>query len=143
MEKRIVLSERDAMRLRALIKQQTLATAQDREMLLDLREEMERAWIVDEEHLPDDAVALDSRVVVRDLETSARSVYTLVSPAHVDVAHGRVSVLAPLGIALLGYRTGDVVEWQMPGGWRRLRIEVVEQVRTSPDLPPHPDRIAA
>jgi|ADGO01.1.fsa_nt_gi Transcription elongation factor len=147
MEKRIVLSRHDAARLRALISQQRMPTEADRETLLDLRNELDRASIVDDEHLPNDVVALDSRVLVRDLETGKSRVYTLVSPLQADLSQGRISVLAPLGTALLGYRVGDEVEWNMPGGLRRLRIEAVLQSTDSPDGPPSPthprDRIAA
>ena len=60
-----------------------------------------------------------------DLSSGERREYTLTYPAEADVAAGRISVLAPLGTALLGYREGDEFEWQMPGGLRRLRIEKV------------------
>ncbi len=146
MEKRIVLSRHDAARLRALISHQRMLTDADRETLLDLREEIDRAFIVEDDRLPEDAVALDSRVLVRDLATGKSRVYTLVSPSQADLTDGRVSVLAPLGTALLGYRTGDEVEWNMPGGWRRLRIEAVLHDSRSPDGPPthpSPDRLAA
>lgn len=131
MEKRIVLSKRDQMRLRGLIANQHSLTAQDRETLLDLQAEMERALIVDAGDLSEDVVALDSQVLVRDTTTGLCSAYTVVSPSQADLANGRVSVLAPLGTALLGYRSGDEVEWWMPGGLRRLKIEAVLQAEDS------------
>lgn len=135
MDKRIVLSKRDVMRLRALFGRTHSLSAMDRENLLDLQQEVERAVIVEDEQLPEDVVALDSRVLVRDVESGVCSVYTLVSPSQADLSNGRVSVLAPLGTALLGFRRGDEVEWWMPGGWRRLRIEAVMQSERSPDRP--------
>jgi regulator of nucleoside diphosphate kinase len=51
--------------------------------------------------------------------------YELVYPADADMAHGRLSVLAPVGTAILGYRRGDVIEWPVPAGLRRLRVEEV------------------
>ena len=60
-----------------------------------------------------------------DLTGSSRREITLVYPHEAEAASGRISVLAPLGTALLGYREGDEVEWLMPGGMRRLRIESV------------------
>ena len=66
-----------------------------------------------------------SRVRVRDLETGKMSVYTIVTPMDADVAARRISVLAPMGTALLGYRAGDTVEWRMPGGRRRLLVEEI------------------
>jgi regulator of nucleoside diphosphate kinase len=103
------------------------AAARDREHFLDLREELEQARIVDVEEIPADVVTLHSEVCVRDNDTGVSAVYTVVLPAEANLASGRVSVLAPLGTALLGYREGDYIEWQMPGGVRRLRIQRVRQ----------------
>jgi regulator of nucleoside diphosphate kinase len=64
-------------------------------------------------------------VQVRDLDSGVRRVYTLVLPSQADVTRGSISILAPLGTALLGYRAGDEVEWRMPGGPVRLTIEEV------------------
>lgn len=145
MDKRIVLSKQDLLRLRALLGTYASLSAMDRENLLDLRDEIERAAIVEMEQLPADVVTLDSSVRVRDIETNLRTTYQLVLPSQANLANGRVSVLAPLGTALLGFREGDEVEWTMPGGLRRLRIEAVMQADKSPDDPVHGsgDRIAA
>jgi regulator of nucleoside diphosphate kinase len=64
-------------------------------------------------------------VRIRDLESGLQGDYTLVYPWEADVDSNRVSVLAPLGTALLGYREGDQIEWHMPGGMRRLRVEKI------------------
>jgi regulator of nucleoside diphosphate kinase len=65
-------------------------------------------------------------VRILDLSNGTRQELTLVGPAEANVSARRISVLAPLGTALLGYREGDEVEWLMPGGVRRLRIESVQ-----------------
>ena len=127
---RIVVTQPDLERLRAILGSRS-GSQHDREHLLDLREELDQARIVGEEEVSADVVTLQSKVRVRDRETGTPTDYTLVSPAHADVRSGHVSVLAPLGTALLGYREGDEVEWQMPGGVRRLRIERVRQPQQS------------
>ena len=99
----------------------------DREYLLDLREEIEQARIVDAAELPAKVITLHSEVRVRDSDTGVSSAYTVVPPAQADLTAGHVSVLAPLGTALLGNREGDEIEWQMPGGRRRLQIVKVRQ----------------
>jgi regulator of nucleoside diphosphate kinase len=110
-------------------------SARDREHLLDLRDELEQARVVGAEEIPADVVMLQSEVRVRDRETGIARDYILVPPGQADVRSGHVSVLAPLGTALLGYREGDEVEWRMPGGVRRLQIERVSQPdRLGPDL---------
>lgn len=145
MDKRIVLSKQDLLRLRALFGTYASLSVMDRENLLDLKAEIERAAIVEMEQLPADVVTLDSRVQVRDVETNLRTTYQLVLPSQANLANGRVSVLAPLGTALLGFRAGDEVEWTMPGGLRRMRIESVTQAEKSPDdpVPGSRERIAA
>ena len=125
---RIVITRSDLERLRAILGSPG-KSAHDSEHLLDLRDELERAQVVSEEEMPSDVVTLQSQVRVRDRETGMVSIYTIVSPAQAHVSSGHVSVLAPLGTALLGYRKGDEIEWQMPGGVRRLWIEGVTQAQ--------------
>lgn len=136
METRITLSRPDLLWLRTLLGTRARTAVVDREHLLDLQDELERAVVVEAGSLPADVVALASSVTVLDVESGVHSEYTLVLPAQADVAEGRISVLAPLGTALLGYRVGDVVEWRMPGGLRRLRIEAVKHAQHLDDGPP-------
>ena len=73
--------------------------------------------------------------VVRDLDTDEVDTYTLVYPDRADIANQRLSVLAPIGTAILGYRVGDEVSWQVPAGWRRLRVdEVLFQPERNPSV---------
>jgi regulator of nucleoside diphosphate kinase len=97
----------------------------DREDLALLGEELERAVEVEPEAMPADVVTLNSTVRVTDLETSAAMDYTVVMPGEANYDAGRISVLAPLGTALLGYRVGDEIEWEVPRGVRRIRIDAV------------------
>ena len=128
---RIVVTGSDLKRLRAILGSRGISV-RDREHLLDLSVELDRAHVVRDDEVPADVVTLQSQVRVRDPETGMPSNYTVVSPAQADVSSGHVSVLAPLGTALLGYREGDEVEWQMPGGIRRLWIERVIQPQPLP-----------
>ncbi|TWU40076.1 Regulator of nucleoside diphosphate kinase [Novipirellula aureliae] len=64
-----------------------------------------------------------STVRVRDLKEREEDVYTLVYPRDAKLAEGKISILAPIGTALLGYRVGDIVRWEVPGGPTRLKIE--------------------
>jgi regulator of nucleoside diphosphate kinase len=123
---RIIVTRSDLKRLRGILGSHS-KSVRDTEHLLDLSDELDRAQVVSEGEMPSDVVTLQSQVRVRDRETGMVSNYTLVSPAQADLSSGRVSVVAPLGTALLGYREGDEVEWQMPGGVRRLWIERVMQ----------------
>jgi regulator of nucleoside diphosphate kinase len=112
--------------LRGLLSARNGAT-HDQEHLEDLRVELERALVLDPGRLSPSVVTMHAAVRVRDLESGHRHELTLVNPSEANVSAGRISVLAPLGTALLGYREGDVVERVMPGGPRRLLIEEVRQ----------------
>jgi regulator of nucleoside diphosphate kinase len=119
----IVIGEADARRLSLLLEDG--APQRDAPHLLELREELERAVIVQSDELPHDVITMQARASVLDLASGARQHLQLVYPHEADPSRGLISVLAPLGTALLGYRAGDEVSWSSPGGPRRLRIENV------------------
>lgn len=123
-KKSVVITDSDARVLRNLLAKRA-TTRHDSEHLHELALELDRAIVLEHDELPHNVVTLNKQIEVLDLETGQRHEITLVSPAEADVTARRISVLAPLGTALLGYREGDEVEWLMPGGLRRLRIEHV------------------
>ena len=88
-----------------------------------LEEELERAETVTPEEVPADVITMRSKVRLRDLDTGEQMVYTLVFPSEANFDEGKISVLAPVGTALLGYRVGDAIEWEVPSGRRRLKVE--------------------
>jgi regulator of nucleoside diphosphate kinase len=79
-----------------------------------------------------------STVHIRDLESNEEEHYTLVQPYEADVVRNRLSVLAPIGTALLGYRVGDIVQWKVPSGTTRLKI--VEVFPPASELQGQPER---
>jgi regulator of nucleoside diphosphate kinase len=68
---------------------------------------------------------MNSEILYEDITTTQRRHVRLVYPSEANTTDGRVSVLAPLGCALLGLRVGQEIDWQMPGGPRRLRVLAV------------------
>ena len=68
---------------------------------------------------------MNSSVRLRDLDSGETEGYELVEPTDADMTFDRISVLAPIGTAILGYRLGDVIEWPVPAGLRRLRVEEI------------------
>ncbi|HOQ29406.1 MAG TPA: GreA/GreB family elongation factor, partial [Armatimonadota bacterium] len=74
---------------------------------------------------PPDVITMDSQVQLEDLDTGQEMVCTLVFPEDADASQGKISVLAPIGMAMLGYRVGDVFEWQVPSRKRRLLVKAV------------------
>lgn len=90
-----------------------------------LERELGRAVVVPPEQVPGTIVTMNSRAIVLDLDTQERRELTLVFPAAANIDAGLVSVLAPLGTALLGSREGSELSWHTPRGERRLRVERV------------------
>lgn len=123
--RRIHITRSDLERLRGIVEIRRGASRMDEAHLDALEEELDRAEIVEERDLPPDVVTMRSRVRVRDAATGDEAVYTLSFPAEADLTKGRLSVLAPIGTALLGYRQGDVVESPTPGGMRTLEVAAV------------------
>jgi regulator of nucleoside diphosphate kinase len=99
------------------------AAHENRVEIEDLERELERGIEVDSTDVASDVVTMNSTVRVTDLDANTTHLYTIVFPSDADFDKGRISILSPLGTALLGYRAGDVVTWEMPRGTRRLRIE--------------------
>lgn len=123
----IIVTDRDISRLRGLLGSASQSSFRDRGHLSQLQSELDRAVVLAADEVPAAVVTIGSMVRVVDLDSGKRSVLTLVLPHEADVAERRISVLAPIGTALLGFRAGDDVEWVMPGGTRRLHIEHVIQ----------------
>jgi regulator of nucleoside diphosphate kinase len=84
-----------------------------------------RARVVPRIEIPPDVVTMNSTVRLLDLETGEDETYTLTYPEESDIEENKISILAPIGTALLGYRAGDEVEWLVPAGVRRFRVEEV------------------
>lgn len=125
----IIVTDQDFWRLNALVSARTAEPTRDQAHIEELQEELARSAPVALSRVPVDVVTMHSQVHVRDLATGIARTYTLVFPHEANIESGRLSVLAPLGTALLGYRVSDEIEWAMPGGVRRVRIEGVRQAR--------------
>jgi regulator of nucleoside diphosphate kinase len=124
--KKIVITETDFERLQWLIDSWQQSSQRDAERLDDLENELRRAMVVKSGKVPPDVVTMNSRVRIKDLNRGRELTYQIVFPEHADLDENRISVLAPIGTALLGYRAGTTVEWQVPSGTRRFRILDVE-----------------
>lgn len=124
-ERTIYVTDFDLKRLSNLLIGTRLWNEKDRSYLAKLEEELEWAQVVPPHEIPGDVVTMNSQARVKDLDSNQEMVFTLVFPADADYEGGKLSVLAPVGTALLGYRAGETVAWEVPGGVRRLKIEQV------------------
>lgn len=117
----IVVTEFDHRRLRGLI--DVLRERGDDPTLDVLELELDLASVVDPHAVPPTVVTMNSTVEVMDADTDEPRTLTLVFPGTAPVGEGRVSVLAPIGAALLGAHVGEEVTWPTPKGTRRARIQ--------------------
>ena len=98
-----------------------------------LRAELERAIVVPADAVPAGVATLYSHVRYRDELADTTRQIQIVLPEDADVQRGKVSVLAPVGSALLGLEAGQAIDWTFPAGeTRRLRVEEVLDERASP-----------
>jgi regulator of nucleoside diphosphate kinase len=135
MERRdIWMTDFDLERLRKLLEGTRVWSSRDREHLEQLDDELARAHVVSIADIPREVVTMNSRLRLRDLDSGRDMIFTLVFPSDADAEQGKVSVLAPLGTAVLGFRHGDAFEWHMPGRVRRLQVaEVLYQPEAAGD----------
>jgi regulator of nucleoside diphosphate kinase len=117
----IFITQADMKRLQRLIE----SMKSSREDLEALRAELHQAHVVAPADIPKDVVTMNSKAQVRDLETNEIMTYTLVFPGNANIDDGKISVLAPVGTAMLGHRAGEEFEWHVPAGPVRLRVEDV------------------
>ena len=97
----------------------------DREYLDQLEEELGRAELINPKEIPADVITMRSKVSLKDLKSGQTVMYSLVFPSEANSNEGHISVLAPIGTALLGNRSGDVVESRVPSGLRRLKVKEI------------------
>ena len=121
----IYITEPDYERLSGLIDRTRERSNVDREYLNKLEAELDRAEIIDPKDIPADVITMRSRVRLKDLVSGESNTYSLVFPTEADFAEGKISVLAPIGTAILGYSLGDTIEWPVPSGLRRLKVEEI------------------
>lgn len=125
-ETNIYITEPDHERLRRLIEIAREHNGDENRQYLDsLEEELERAEVVQQKSVPADVITMRSMVRLKDLDSGEDMTYRLVFPTEANYDDGKISVLAPIGTAMLGYRRGDVIEWKVPSGVRRLQVEQV------------------
>jgi regulator of nucleoside diphosphate kinase len=120
----IVIGNRDLRRLRSIVERH--AGGVDGTEVERLQAQLDHAIVVPQWHLPSDVVALDSTVVIEDMTAARTRDVVLVEPEEADASRGLISVLAPLGRAILGTAEGETVLVERPQGeTSELRIRAV------------------
>lgn len=116
----LIITEEDHARLTRMLA--TTLSPRERSDAHALEGELARAQLVAPSAVPPDVITMNSRAELLDLETRERMEFTVVFPEDADIDEGRISVLAPVGTGMLGYRVGDVFEQPAPTGVRRLQV---------------------
>lgn len=121
-ERKIYINRYDLERLRALIETSAPSEAP---YLEKLENELKKATVVEPREVPGDIVTMNSIVRVKDVNTGEEHTLILVFPGKEGMNGKAVSILSPMGIALIGYREGDILTWDLPTGTVKIQIEEI------------------
>ncbi len=133
-ERTIHITRFDMDRLTELIDGLRLSPKANQANLDLLEKELYRAVLLDPQQIPHDVITMNSKVIISDTESGEKTTYTLVFPSAANISENKLSIMAPLGMALLGYRTGDIIEWPVPSGVRKLKVdEIIYQPEAAGD----------
>jgi len=126
MERDIIVTAKDYERLRKLIaEEREFGRTFDPLELRDLEQELDRAVIARAEDIPSNIITMNTQFALEDLDSGDETIYSLVYPEYADFLENRISIIAPIGTAMLGYREGDEIQWNIPTGIARLKIKRV------------------
>lgn len=136
MNRQIIITAKDLERLRKLISQEReFGKIKDSIELISLEKELSKAFVVDEQEIPSHVITMNSKFTVTNLETEEEIDYTLVYPEDADIFEDKISIMAPIGTAVLGYGEGDIFDWHVPGGIVQYRIDkILYQPESSGDF---------
>jgi regulator of nucleoside diphosphate kinase len=121
----IFITRTDQERLEKLIQTEEEFAPGSKTHLEELKSELKRAVIIEPQDIPSDVITMRSQVLLKDLSSGEEMICTLVYPDEADMLERKISVLAPIGMAILGYRESDKVEWEIPGGIALLAVEKI------------------
>lgn len=127
---KLVLLKNDYDTLLSYSKDTRFYRSYDRKNAVELLSELKKGDVIDQKDFPPDAVRINSKVKIEDRSTKRILNLMLVLPDKADVNSGKVSVMAPIGVALLGYRKGQEVSWEVPAGRKHFKIVEVQNAVT-------------
>ena len=121
----IHVAEYDSKRLKELLELRQGFKYPEKYDLQELEAKLSQCRVVAPKDVPRDIITMKSKVRLLDLDTGEEMTYKLVYPDDADIDQNKISVLAPIGIAMLGHSVGDTFEWEVPAGLRRLRVKEI------------------
>ncbi|PJZ83971.1 nucleoside diphosphate kinase regulator [Leptospira harrisiae] len=124
-QNKICLTHFDYGRLKLMISNHSKTNKVDHNVK-DLLGEIERAQKVDSQVIPPNFVTMNSIIELKNLGELEFQEFQLVFPEEANTEENKISVLAPIGTAVLGYKTGDVIQWKFPGGENHFQITKIK-----------------
>jgi regulator of nucleoside diphosphate kinase len=121
-ENKVLILKDDYVLLSACVKNTKTVAMKEPRQTRTLSEELKRAVVVGKEHFPTDAIRLNAAVVIKDLDSGSETKVRIVLPEFADIKQKKISVLAPMGTALIGLQKGKRFTWQMPAGIKHFLI---------------------
>lgn len=122
MSRKIFITELDMKKLKKMITRK-IEYSKDESFIRDLVTELERAQVVENDEIPNDVITMNSKILL--LMDGNEEEITLVYPNEAEVTESKISVLSPIGTAVLGYREGDSFEWRVPSGIIKVMVKKV------------------
>lgn len=122
---KIILSKLDFSRIKACIhdaRQFKSIDAKDAEALMN---ELNSAKVIDSEKMPGNIVTMNSIVKISFLNAKKQTEFQIVYPGKADLKNKKISIFSPIATALLGYKAGDEIEWIVPAGPTKIRIDEI------------------
>ena len=124
-KKLIYITDSDMYRLKELVKGAREFGKEDEKYLRELEGELDRGKIVKSKDIPNNVITMNSKVRLRDIDKQEEMVYWLVFPDDADPNQDKISILAPIGMALIGYKVGDIIKWKVPNGIVKLKVKKI------------------
>ena len=119
----ICINEHDLERLKPLLHDALKSDGLTMKYVQEFQEELKQAKVVKPTSVPVDVVTMNSQVRITNLDSNEQMILAIVFPKEARPPQDRLSILAPMCLALLGRRVGDTIEWGIPSGMMRLKVE--------------------
>ena len=121
--RKIYITGKDKTKLKKLFSSTKGFRNGDLKTVRDLLSELNRAEVINDGNIEEAIITMNSTVLVEDIETKKDYTYTIVYPEDANSSENKISILAPIGTALLGFKAGDIIDWEVPAGKRKLRVK--------------------
>jgi regulator of nucleoside diphosphate kinase len=124
-KKTIYITEADKAKLEKLLAEEILKTHDGFSRLEGLTKELMKAQVVESADVPSDVITMNSKVLLKHLEREESEEYVLVFPKHANERMQKVSILSPIGTAMIGCRVGHVFRVKTQDGERQMMVEQI------------------